>query len=140
MKNRSLAIVAALTITAALVAPTAFVAPAAASANLETTPAATSQVTAAATSQVTAAEASYVIFQDTIFLHGEISVTITPAKYATFKVKIYNGVGQLVSTLSYSGSSPYTLVKNDVYLGGNHTIVVSADVANAGQVYTNPHN
>ncbi len=132
MKNRSIAMVSALTITAALVAPTAFVAPAAASANLETTP--------AVTSQVTAAESSYVIFQDTIFLHGDISITITPAKYATFKVKIYNGVGQLVSTLSYAGSSPYTLVKNDVYLGGDHTIVVSADVANAGKVYTNPHN
>ncbi len=132
MKNRSITIVSALTLTAALIAPASFAAPASASANLDTTPAVTSQVAAAAVSQV--------IFQDTIFLHGEISVTITPAKYATFTVKIYDGVGKLVSTLSYSGSSAHTLVKNDVYLGGNHTIVVSANVENAGKVYTNPHN
>ncbi len=65
---------------------------------------------------------------ESLFLHGEFEITITPKKYATFNIKIYDSVGRQVSTMVYSGSSPKTLLKSDENLTGPHKIAVTSNL------------
>lgn len=76
---------------------------------------------------------------ESLFLHGEFEITITPSQYANFNIKIYDSVGRQVSTMSYSGSSPKTLLKSDGNLTGPHKIAVTTTpvVANAGTFQVN---
>jgi len=74
-----------------------------------------------------------------LFLHGEFEIKINPSKYANFNIKIYDSVGRQVSTMSYSGSSPTTLLKSDEKLVGPHKIAVTTTplVADAGTFQVN---
>lgn len=74
-----------------------------------------------------------------LFLHGEFEVKINPSKYANFNIKIFDSVGRQVSAMSYSGSSPTTLLKSDENLVGPHKIAVTTTpvVANAGTFQVN---
>jgi len=129
MKNRNIALVSAFALAATLVAPMGLAGPASA-ASTEAAPSISTQATASAL--------PYDVGSKTVFLHGEFSITFTPAKYATFQVQVVNSAGQVVSNLSYSGSSPHTITKNDVYLGGYHTFKVTSNVQGAGTFYLNP--
>lgn len=74
-----------------------------------------------------------------LFLHGEFEVKINPSKYANFNIKIYDSAGRQASAMSYSGSSPTTLLKSDEKLVGPHKIAVTTIpvVANAGTFQVN---
>lgn len=74
-----------------------------------------------------------------LYLHGEFEIKINPVKYDNFNIKIYDSVGRQVSAMSYSGSSPTTLLKSDEKLVGPHKIAVTTTpvVANAGTFQVN---
>ncbi|GGI96771.1 hypothetical protein GCM10008022_01580 [Paenibacillus hunanensis] len=126
MKKQKLLLIPALSLAASLtLAPVGFASDLSNISNASNSATANQSVTAAF-----AASPTYKVgtSSESLFLHGEFEITITPKKYATFNVKIYDSVGRQVSSMVYSGSSPKTLLKSDENLTGPHKIAVTSNL------------
>jgi len=70
-------------------------------------------------------------------MRGELAVTVTPSRYATFNFQLTDlTTGSVVSNQAYSGSSPYTFrVSNNSYLGNYSVRVTSSTGGSNGTFY-----
>ncbi|MFD1888056.1 hypothetical protein [Paenibacillus wenxiniae] len=123
MKTRNIAILSTLSLALALTAaPTSF----ASSVSPDVT---VNNPLVSAPNAISVNAISYPVGSERIVLtlRGELAVTVTPARYATFNLQLKDLKGNIVANQAYSGSSPYTFrISNNAILGDYYLTVTSS--------------
>ncbi|WP_017812110.1 MULTISPECIES: hypothetical protein [Paenibacillus] len=70
-------------------------------------------------------------------MRGELAVTVSPARYATFNLKVTDlNTGSVVANQAYSGSSPYTFRVSNNSLVGNYSVSVTSSTGGSNGTFT----
>lgn len=135
MKTRNIAVLSALSLAFALTAaPTGF----ASSVSPDVTvnnPAVSSQESIS----INAETGPFPVGQNAVVvpLRGELAVTVNPARYATFNLRVTDlRTGAVVANQAYSGSSSYTFRVSNNSLVGNYSVSVTSSTGGSNGTFS----